>query len=207
MTSEGDDKTDRFQSSEEGHAGSVPERWSGNQMPRNADAKPEAITAQWEAARTAVFAQLLAGIGSFHDAEDVLQEVAICVSKQYHKYDPARPFVAWALGIARNQMLMFLRKQRRDRLTFGESMMAIVVNQLAEESPKAVRDGRREALAACIEELPPQRRELIKMRYGGVLSLAEIAAKQGKSSSSIKAALFRLRNALLTCVKRRMALT
>jgi hypothetical protein len=38
------------------------------------------LAADWERARTAVFAQLLAGIGSFHDAEDVLQEVAVSVA-------------------------------------------------------------------------------------------------------------------------------
>ena len=53
------------------------------------------LAVDWERARTAVFAQLLAGIGSFHDAEDVLQEVAVSVAKNYSSYDSTRPFVAW----------------------------------------------------------------------------------------------------------------
>ena len=102
-----------------------------NKVPNNSSAEIAAneraqLTADWERARTAVFAQLLAGIGSFHDAEDVLQEVAVSVAKNYGSYDRARPFVAWALGIARNHMLMYFRRYHRNRLVFSDQLIATI---------------------------------------------------------------------------------
>src|SRR6478752_6721672 len=106
------------------------------------------LATDWERARTAVFAQLLAGIGSFHDAEDVLQEVAISVAKNYGSYDPERPFIAWALGIARNHMLMYFRRYHRDRLVFNEQVMA-TIGQHLESITDDPTDNRREKLHEC----------------------------------------------------------
>src|SRR3954453_21768703 len=107
------------------------------------------LAADWESARTAVFAQLLAGIGSFHDAEDVLQEVAVSVAKNYGTYDSSRPFIAWALGITRNHMLMYFRRFHRNRLVFSDHLMA-TVGQHLETLAESPTDQRREALHYCI---------------------------------------------------------
>src|SRR3954467_2596857 len=84
------------------------------------------LALNWELARTAVFAQLLAGIGSFHDAEDLLQEVAVSVAQNYGSYDPSRLFIAWVLGITRNHMLMYFRRYHRSRVTFNQELMASI---------------------------------------------------------------------------------
>lgn len=166
----------------------------------------QGLAALWESARAPVFAQLLAGIGSFHDAEDVLQEVAISVARDFGKYDPARPFVAWALGIARNKMLMYFRKQSRDRLVFSDEMLALAGSRLQQQSLRSG-DGRREAIAHCIETLDPKRREVLRLRYGGDLSLAEIADRTDRSVAAIKGMMFRVRLALSRCVEKRLSLT
>jgi RNA polymerase sigma-70 factor, ECF subfamily len=162
------------------------------------------LAANWEHARTPVFAQLLAGIGSFHDAEDVLQEVAVSVAKNYWNYDPARPFVAWALGIARNHMLMYFRQHQRERLVFNEQLMQLIgghLETLAEESP----DQRREALHKCLQQLDAPRRRLIEMRYTSGMSVAEIARKLEKSVPAAKGSLHRVRKVLERCVRIRTA--
>jgi RNA polymerase sigma-70 factor (ECF subfamily) len=157
------------------------------------------LAADWERARTAVFAQLLAGIGSFHDAEDVLQEVAVSIAKNYGSYDPRRPFIAWALGIARNHLLMYFRKHQRDRLVFNEELTAAIGPHL-EMFPESVADRRREALHRCLKRLDSRRRRLIEMRYSTGMSIQEIADALGKSDSAIKGSLHRLRRALEKCV-------
>src|SRR3954463_6358581 len=103
------------------------------------------LAANWERARTVVFAQLLAGIGSFYHAEDVLQEVAVSVAKNYGSYDSTRPFIAWALGIARNHMLMYFRRYHRNRLVFNEEIIAAIGPHLESLSENSI-DRRREAL-------------------------------------------------------------
>lgn len=160
------------------------------------------LAADWERVRTAVFAQLLAGIGSFHDAEDVLQEVAVSVAKNYGSYDPERPFVAWALGIARNHMLMYFRRYHRNRLVFSDQLMTTIGEHLATfaENPA---DNRREALHYCLRKLDDRRRRLIEMRYTSGLSVSEIADSLHKSVAAVKGSLHRARKLLEQCVNTR----
>ena len=149
-----------------------------------------------------MFAQLLAGIGSFHDAEDVLQEVAISVAKNYGTYDPERPFIAWALGIARNHMLMYFRRYHRDRLVFNEQVVASIghhLESLAEEPS----DNRREHLHECVKQLDERRRRLVEMRYSSGLSVIQIADALGKSVTAVKGSLHRVRKVLENCVRHR----
>ena len=160
------------------------------------------LAANWERARTAVFAQLLAGIGSFHDAEDVLQEVAVSVAKNYGSYDPARPFIAWALGIARNHMLMYFRRYHRNRLVFSDQLMA-TIGQHLETLAENPADQRREALHDFINQLDERRRQLIEMRYSSGLSVNQIAEALGKSVAAIKGSLHRVRKALERCASLR----
>jgi RNA polymerase sigma-70 factor (ECF subfamily) len=166
-----------------------------------ADASSERarLAADWEQARTAVFAQLLAGIGSFHDAEDVLQEVAVSIAKNYGSYDPSRSFIAWALGITRNHMLMYFRRHHRDRLVFSDQVMALIGRHL-ETMPVDKADQRREALHVCLGQLDPRRRGLIEMRYASGLSVVQIAETLGKSVAAVKGSLHRVRKALERCV-------
>jgi RNA polymerase sigma-70 factor (ECF subfamily) len=159
------------------------------------------LAADWERARTAVFAQLLAGIGSFHDAEDVLQEVAVSVAKNYGSYDPSRPFIAWALGIARNHMLMYFRRYHRSRLVFNDAIMASIGQQLESMAEKSL-DHRRQQLHNCINKLDDRRRRLIEMRYSSGLSLTEIAESLGKSVAAVKGSLHRVRKVLEQCITR-----
>lgn len=162
----------------------------------------EGLAALWEKSRNAVFAQLLAGTGSIHDAEDLLQEVAVSLAKDFEKYDSERPFVAWVLGIARNQLLMYYRRQRRDRLVFNEEVMELVQSNLV-RAAEAAEDSRREALLECVKSLPDQRRDLLRMRYGREMGIAEIANELSKSATAIRGQLYRIRQLLADCVDRK----
>ncbi len=168
-----------------------------------ADGQHAELARNWERARTAVFAQLLAGIGSFHDAEDILQEVAVSVAKSYANYDPQRPFVAWALGITRNHMLMYFRKHHRERLVFNDELMSTVGDHLEQLSVQQS-DQRREALHECLGRLDGRQRRLIEMRYSSGNSIQEIADSLGKSIAAVKGSLHRVRRSLEHCVSIRM---
>ncbi len=171
---------------------------------RNSDADSHQraqLAINWERARTAVFAQLLAGIGSFHDAEDLLQEVAISVAQNYGSYDPSRPFIAWALGITRNHMLMYFRRYHRNRVTFSNELMASMERHFAAAAEVSI-DPRREALHRCISRLDDRRRRLIELRYSSGFSIEKMAEVLGKSVTATKGSLFRVRKLLEQCVSR-----
>lgn len=176
------------------------------ELPDSTDSaeREQGLAIQWERARNPVFAQILAQVGSLHDAEDVFQEVAVCLAKDYHKYDPQRPFISWALGIARNQALMFLRKRNRDRLAFGEDLLRIVQSHLS-ESPVKEMEARSQALHECLRKLPESRRLLLGMRYSGNLKLTEISQRSGKTVTAIKGQLYRIRKLLADCIEHRLS--
>ena len=58
--------------------------------------------AQWTLAQPAVSAFVHAWVQDRAERDDVLQEVAVAVLESYEAYDPSRPFLPWALGIARH---------------------------------------------------------------------------------------------------------
>jgi RNA polymerase sigma factor (sigma-70 family) len=110
--------------------------------------------------------------------------------------------MAWALGIARNHMLMYFRKHRRDRLVFSEELMGIVGRHL-EAIAEEPADQRREALHKCLHQLNTNRRRLVEMRYSSGLSINEIAERVGQSTAAVKGSLHRVRKVLQKCVRLR----
>ena len=58
------------------------------------------------------------------DVSDVVQETNRALIEHADGYDVARPFLPWALGFAKNQVLCHYKKCKRDRLVFDEELMA-----------------------------------------------------------------------------------
>ncbi|MEL7264621.1 MAG: sigma factor-like helix-turn-helix DNA-binding protein, partial [Planctomycetota bacterium] len=65
-------------------------------------------------------------------------------------------------------------------------------------------DDRRDALLGCLETLPPAQRQLIDLRYTSGLAIDAISQATGRPGASISQTLYRLRNALLNCINRRL---
>jgi RNA polymerase sigma-70 factor (ECF subfamily) len=171
---------------------------------RDADHDRARLAALWEQARPAVFAYLTATVYDFHRAEDLLQEVAVAIASQFQRYDAERPFLAWAIGIARNRTLLYFREQARDRQHFSDvtiQTLSEAAQQLAPEHGGA----KREALRHCLGQTTGRRRRVLDMRYTGGLAIAEIAGQLGMTNNAVKIMLHRVRNSLEECVQRRLA--
>ncbi|MGI9465540.1 MAG: sigma factor, partial [Rubripirellula sp.] len=78
----------------------------------------EAFTQHWMAAEPSVSAYVFAVISSFHDAEDLVQQIAQETARRFDQYDPERPFLGWALWITKSRVIDFYRQSSRDRLVF-----------------------------------------------------------------------------------------
>ena len=74
------------------------------------------VTRGWTLAQPAVAAFLTSVVRDFRERDDLLQEVAVAVLESFESYDESRPFVPWAIGIARHRVGTWLRSRRRDRL-------------------------------------------------------------------------------------------
>ena len=87
------------------------------------DERQRTATRLWTLAQPAVSAFITGIVRDFRDRDDVLQEVAVAVIESFDRYDPGRPFVPWAIGVARNQVGLYLRRRGRDRLCFDSAAL------------------------------------------------------------------------------------
>lgn len=157
------------------------------------------VTRQWTLAQPAVAAFLTAVVRDFRERDDLLQEVAVAVIEGYDRYDATRPFVPWALGIARNRVGLWLRSRKRSRLTFDTAAVESLAVAFA-EIPAA--DYRRlDRLAECVGRLEGRARELCDLRYREDLKPAAIAARLGMQANAVAKALERVRARLRDCIE------
>jgi RNA polymerase sigma-70 factor (ECF subfamily) len=136
------------------------------------------------------------------DADDVLQEANLVLWRKANEYDPARPFLPWAMRIAQFQAMAWLKTRKRSRLVFDEDLVVILATEASENAEEY--DPRRRALADCLRKLPPLHRKLVARRYepGGCVN--DLAAERGTSPKALSEMLRRIRRRLLQCILRTM---
>ncbi|XAL98012.1 sigma-70 family RNA polymerase sigma factor [Phycisphaeraceae bacterium D3-23] len=138
-----------------------------------------------------------------HDAEDVVQKVAYQAGKNYQTYDADRPFAGWVLGIAKNEVRMYLRGRSRDRHVFGDGVLDLMATTAAQEAdalaPRTV------ALRDCMKQVPDSSKALLRMRYAESLKGPVLADRLGLSHNAVLLRLRRLRAALAKCIEERLA--
>lgn len=163
----------------------------------------EEVAQKWTASLPAVAAFVRSLTHNFHDAQDILQEIAIVVVRKYSDYDQARPFVAWVIGIARNEVLAYRRQLSMQNRIFDDATVEQITQAFAEHGEKL--DPLAEALEDCVKRVPERSRRLLELRYINDLPYEQMANTLGASVTSIKVAMHRLRAGLRACVERHPA--
>ncbi len=166
--------------------------------------KREEFTHHWLEVEPSVSAYVFASISGFHDAEDVVQRIAQELARRFDEYDPSRSFVGWALWIAKSRVIDFYRAQDRKRVIFSDALLERLADTIAQQADG--RSDRREALEACLDELPPKSRRLLDLRYVEEQSAAEAAKEIGSTAGSVRVLLSRVRTVLASCIERRLAM-
>ncbi len=137
------------------------------------------------------------------DAEDLFQETNLTLWKKWDQYEHGRPFLPWACGIALNHVRNFRRKRRDVPVAFDEGLFH-KLSRLRLEEDEVLRR-RQEALAGCLETLPPRHRGVIEQYYGRAGTIKSVAERQGRSPTAVYKMLERIRNVLHECINRRVA--
>jgi RNA polymerase sigma-70 factor (ECF subfamily) len=162
----------------------------------------EQFAALWAAAQPTITAFIRTLTPDYQQAEDVLQRVAVMLVRKFPEYDSTRPFAAWAIGFAKNEVLYHRRQLATDKHLFDDEIVekiAISYEQLAEEV-----DPIREALGSCVEALQGRSKRVIDLRYGRGLNSDQIAAKMRLSSVAVRVLLHRVRLGLRKCIEQRV---
>lgn len=150
-------------------------------------------------------------LGSFHEAEDLVQETMLRAWKAHDRYDPARASVrTWLYRIATNACLSALEGRARRPLPAGLSapsgdprapLTPVFDIPWLQPFPDArfdigVRADLRLALVAAMQVLPPRQRAVLVLREVLEFSAAEVAAQLGTTIPAVNSALQRARASL-----------
>jgi RNA polymerase sigma-70 factor, ECF subfamily len=147
--------------------------------------------------QSAIRAFVLSLVPHFGEAEDVLQETFLTVTRKAAEFRQGSNFLAWACTIAR---LKVLEAQRQAAVhTFSPEL----IESLASSIPDQLIDERRlQAVAECFDRLAPRMRDLIRLRYHCDQLPGEISRTLDRSVNYVKVALTKARIAVRECVER-----
>jgi RNA polymerase sigma-70 factor (ECF subfamily) len=157
----------------------------------------------WTQAQPAVSAFVHSLVGDAATRDEVLQEVAVAILESFDRYDPARPFLPWALGIARNEVASMRRRRGRMPALLSEAAEAALAAAVAEISEDERR--RLAHLDDCLARVTGRPREVCDLRYRGGASVARIASLLGMQPNTVAKTLQRVREQLRACIEERAA--
>jgi RNA polymerase sigma-70 factor, ECF subfamily len=148
----------------------------------------------------AVRAFILSLEPNFTDAEDLLQEVFLVVTRKAGDFKEGTNFFAWACTIARFKLLEMLRRRAR-----AQDLSEEVIEALCAVDPQELFDDTRlTALQHCLDQLAPKARQMMYLRYYGEHSPSEIARLVSWTPNAVRVALSRARSVLQDCLERRL---
>ncbi len=136
------------------------------------------------------------------DADDVMQETCAVMWRKFGEFTPGTDFGAWALRIARFQVMGYYNRQRRAQARLSDETIESLASTLAESRWEA--SDRAEALRTCVGQLNEREFALVQRRYSTEESVEEIASHLGSTAEAIYKALSRLHVRLLACVNSKL---
>jgi RNA polymerase sigma-70 factor (ECF subfamily) len=137
------------------------------------------------------------------DADDVLQDVAVVLWEKFDTFRPGEDFRAWAFGVARFEVLAWLRDRGRDRLVLDAAVVEQIAIEAATVEPQLERQ--REALEKCLQRVGPTERKLLIEAYRPESRIQDVAAGSGRSEAGFYQWLHRMRRSLMDCIRARLA--
>ncbi len=137
------------------------------------------------------------------DADDVMQEVSVVLWEKFGAFREGADFKAWAFGVARFEVLAWLRDKGRDRLVLDAEVVARIAEETAADEPRLERQ--RDALEACLQKVAPEQRELLMQAYQPDSRIQDVARGSGRTVPGFYQWLHRMRKMLLDCVLRTLA--
>lgn len=162
----------------------------------------EQFTRRWTEAQPVVAGYLNAVVPDFQEAEDLLQDVAVILLRKFPEYDPQRPFVAWAIGIAKLNVLASRRRHARNCLCYDADLLERIGEACEELAPE--REDHCQALRECLRSIRGRAGEALRLRYEESLKTDAVASRVGMAVVAVRVMLSRTRAALRECIERKM---
>lgn len=134
------------------------------------------------------------------DAEDILQNTVLQMWERFEDFEPGTNFLAWALTMARFQVMTHQKTKQRSKVRFTETTLDILATEnlsLAQQT-----NTRHEALQVCLKKLSSKDSELLNMRFGANASVRQMAQTLNLSVHAVYRQLSRIKAVLFDCIDR-----
>ena len=179
-------------------------------MARNGDLSRQqsdqvsAFVNQLTAYQHRIYDFILTLVPNWSDADDLMQEIAEVMWRKYQGAGHITDFCAWGKTIARNKVMNFYAKRRRERVLFSDSLLKDVVEREEEVSLQV--ELRVQALQKCLQKLRSNDRHLIQVLYGHDITIKKLAEQVQRPVQGLYKAMARIHHSLLQCVRRSLAI-
>jgi RNA polymerase sigma-70 factor (ECF subfamily) len=148
----------------------------------------------------ALLAYLLSLVPTLQDAQDLLQDVFLVVSRKAETWSEGSNFLAWVCTIARYEALHFARTNKRAAVLLDTDVLEL----LHSESPTVDHlESQINRLKDCLQRLAPRARELVMLRYHAAEMPEAIAKKLNWTVGAVRVALSRAKETLRECINER----
>jgi RNA polymerase sigma-70 factor (ECF subfamily) len=136
---------------------------------------------------------------SYHDVEDLHNEIWLKVAQHLHKFDTSLPFHSWLYRIASNACIDFLRK--RKEVAMDDDHLFLQVNKLPAAETNTpenlfLQKELRAQLESLLSRLDATDRLIVTLRFTQEMSYDEIGSIVGMSKNTVGTRLFRARKQL-----------
>ncbi|BCX50299.1 DNA-directed RNA polymerase sigma-70 factor [Haloferula helveola] len=139
------------------------------------------------------------------DLDDVIQKTNLVLWNKRGDFEMGSNFCAWALTVARFQVLAHQQALRkRHWMTLDDDVASMLAEDFAGNIGRDFYNERVDALRTCLGEARESDRELLMARYWRKTRLQDFAVTHGRSLSGLRVQLFRLRAALKVCIENRL---
>lgn len=163
---------------------------------QRADEEPKAFGELYERHVTRIYNYIYYRTGNHHDAEDLTARVFQRALRHASGFtDQGVPVTAWLYRIAHNLVANFHRDRSRKPVVPLEDR--VLTSQLgAHPEAEAIGNEEIDRLMEQVRRLPPERQQLLILKFVERLSNAEIGEVMGRTEGAIKSLYHRTLNAL-----------
>ncbi len=149
---------------------------------------PAAFGQLYERYVNKIYSYIYYRVGNHQDAEDLTARTFLRALRRVRHYeDRGAPVSAWFYRIAHNLVVNWHRDQGRRTLVPLDAVPASDIPEYL-ASPEAIAAGHeeQERLMSIVRRLPPDRQQLLLLKFVGRLSNAEIGAIMARTEGAIK---------------------
>lgn len=154
---------------------------------------PDAFTQVVETYQTPVYNLCARMLGDGIEAEDAAQETFWRAYQALHRYDRQRSFITWLLSIAAHYCIDQQRKRRLPSIPINDMNEEIMPDGAISPESSAALSERDTYLHRLLNQLNPQDRAALILRYWYDFSEEEIAQSLSLTVSAVKSRLHRAR--------------